>query len=696
MAFGKWNAAGYDEKAAKKLRRELSLSPLAARVLASRGYSAPELARDFLEGEAELGDPMELKGAREAAERINRAIDEGERIAVFGDYDVDGVTAAALVWSYLQSRGGDAYCSLPQRDSSGYGISREAIDNLKKSDISLIITVDNGVSARDEVEYAGTLGIDVIVCDHHLPPERLPNAVAVVNPLLEGDRSAFKDLAGVGVALKLCAAAEGCGAGELLEIYGYLAAIGTISDIMPLVGENRTIVKAGLEQLRQCDNPGLTALCESAGLDMGAMTSGDIAFGIAPRLNAAGRMDSADVALRLLITDDPEEAAEIAARLDELNQLRRDTEAAITEKIGGIIEREPSLPLKPIVIVAAQSLHHGVAGIVSAKLVERYGKPAIVISVEGGEAKGSGRSIAGFSLHEAITACSGRLIKFGGHDMAAGFTIAADDIEAFKRDIFRYCLALPNGLPLPELRVDAVADFEEIDEEAVAGLDILAPFGCKNEEPVFYTVGAEVADIAPLGERHSRVTLTKDGKKLAGAFFGRTPDEVPLKAGGLADAAYTLSIYNSARGGVVSVRYRDLRVSGVAPAAFDSIKAYNDFCAGRELCEEERRLIAPSRQAVAAVYRGLRASPADPGDYAALCSRFPLLPPGRTAAALDVLRELGLIEIKGIPGGGRVARAAENPRKNDLANSGTYIRLCGALDGVCGTEKSDIGERQTV
>ena len=696
MALGQWVLGKNDEKAVKTLCGQLSISSLAARTLIARGYTTPELAGDFLELEAPLGDAFELKDMDKAAERINQAIENAERIAVFGDYDVDGVTATALMYLFLQNSGADVVCSLPARESSGYGISKEAIDNLKKYNVDLIITVDNGVSSYEEVEYANSLGIDVVVSDHHLPPGQLPNAVAVVNPLRADDQSPFKELAGVGVALKLCAAVEGCGAGELLDIYGYLVAMGTIADIMPLVGENRTIVRAGLAQMRECENYGLVALCEAAGIDLANIEASNVAFGISPRLNAAGRMDTADTALRLLITEDEEEAAEIANRLENLNQARRDTEAEIMKKISEELEKDPSITKKPIIIIAAKDLFAGVAGIVCSRLVEQYGKPVIIISIEGADAKGSGRSVTGFSLHEAIASCADMLQKYGGHEMAAGFTLATQDTEKLKERLFDYCARQPAGVPCPVFRVDALVETGEIDETAVSGLCALAPFGNSNEEPVFGIKDAEVTDIAPMSDKHSRITLKRAGKTIAGAYFGKTPGEVVFNIGDKVDAAFLLTIYKASHKDIVSVRFRDIRSAGIADECYDSIQAYNDFCAGHAAYKENVHLIAPERDDIAVVYRKIKKMPVCISDYTELNARIKELPLGMVLTAIDIMEELGIIVVNTGENGTRMAQAQENADKNGLENSKIYNTLSEEKDGLQRTEKTDRGQRQTV
>lgn len=670
MAFSQWQVADSDPNKIEALVEALGVSRLAAVTLAARGFDSPQAAGQFIKTDVPLGDPFDMRDMDKAAERIRAAIDAEEIIAVFGDYDVDGVTATALMVQYLMGCGAHAICALPARDSAGYGLSKQAIDNLKKHGASLIITVDNGVSSFQEVAYAAELGVDIVVCDHHLPPRQLPEAVAVVDPLRADDTSAFKELAGVGVALKLAAAVEGCGVEEIMALYGYLAAIGTVSDIMPLTGENRVIVAAGLEQLRSCDSVGITALCEVCGIDPASLDTGKISFALAPRLNAAGRMGSADLALRLLLSDDVEEATEIAVQLAELNSERRSAEDEVAKKIAAILAVDREALKKPVVILAAQDLHSGVTGIVCSRLVERLGKPVVIISIEGDEGKGSGRSVAGFSLHEAIAAGSDVLMKYGGHEMAAGFTLKTADIESFRERVYAYCARQQASVPAPRMPVDAELRFVDINEDEVAGLSVLEPFGCGNETPVFCGRDLEVVDAVPLGEKHSRVTLGQGRRQLTGAVFGKPPAALPFKKGDRVDAAFVLSIYTTATRDMVSVRFKDIRRAGLGDDAYDSVAAYDEMTAGRTLCDRQLALLAPTRDDIAAVYRAVQSGGVDRFDYGALSFAFPAMPPGRAAAILDILEELSLaVSAGGFHSG---VRPTPNPKKRELRESSLF------------------------
>jgi len=409
MTYCPWRLAPQDEDAARRLAAETGMPQLVCGVLAARGYGAPEKALALCGPGGPLGDPMRLSGMPQAVARIQQAIDSGERIVVFGDYDVDGVTATALLYTYLDSAGAEVYYKLPSRGEDGYGLSEAAVELMDEKDVSLIITVDSGISAAAAVRRAKELGMDVVVTDHHLAPAELPEAAAVVDPQQPGDESGCGMLSGAGVAFKLVCALEGCDAEELLPVYGDLAAIGTVADIMPLVGENRRIVKAGLALLQETDRPGLAALIRQCGLEGKRLTAENISFALAPRLNAAGRMDDATAALELLLCEDEAQAAGLAAALEEKNAERQKTEQHIAQSVLDTIAADPSYETDRILVVWGEGYHQGVIGIVASRIVEKFGKPAVIIAVdEAGEGKGSGRSVPGISLYDAIVACAPR------------------------------------------------------------------------------------------------------------------------------------------------------------------------------------------------------------------------------------------------------------------------------------------------
>ena len=405
MAVKKWNLVRFDKAEAARLAEELKLPGLMADLLVSRGIDSAGKARAFLGGEEAFSDPMEYADMEKAVERIGRAINEEERICVYGDYDCDGVTATVLLYSYFEDCGADVLYYIPDRYSEGYGLNKKAIDRLKKAGVGLIVTVDNGISAIEEIEYAMKKGIDVIVTDHHMPRPELPGAAAVVDPHREDCGGAEKELAGVGVAFKLVCAMEGeCGE-TLIDQYGDIVALGTIADVVPLLGENRLIARKGVELIQYTDRRGMAALIRASGLDEKDITAENVSFGIAPRINSSARIGSAAEAVNLLLTEDGEYAEELTQELIRRNRVRQELEREIMAQIDEYIAQHPETLFDRVLVLSGTGWHHGVIGIVCARLVERYGKPCVLISVEGTEARGSARSVEGFSMVDAVASC---------------------------------------------------------------------------------------------------------------------------------------------------------------------------------------------------------------------------------------------------------------------------------------------------
>ena len=675
MAIKRWSFKHAKQGAAERLVAELGVSPLAAKVLAARGLDEVEAASSFLRCGSCSNDPYELKDMDKAVQRILQAVEQGEVIAVFGDYDVDGLTATTLMYRCLCSLGAQVVCALPSREGTGYGLSPETVDSLAEHGVSLIVTVDNGVSAFDEIRYAASVGIDTVVTDHHVPHECLPEAVALVNPHREDDTSAFKDLAGVGVALKVAAALQDCTVCEAVEEYGLLAAIGTIGDIMPLVSENRYIVSRGISQFAACDSPGLLALCEVAGVDPATADEGNIAYLLAPRLNAAGRMGDAELSLALLLTEDEEEARRLANELEQLNRSRREAEQEATQTVIGIISEDTRMQGEPILFISGSEFHSGVMGIVCSRLVERYNKPVIIVAIEGESAKGSGRSTGGFSLYNMIDACSDLLEKYGGHDMAAGFTLKAELLPQLRQRMMEYCRTKADEYSLPELTVDAVIEPTDVTEASVAGLRALAPYGSGNREPVFLIEEMTISGIYLLGERHTRIGLKKNGQQFYAAVFGTMPCDFPYAVGEKIDAVLSFSIYIGHNRSSVSVKVVDLASSRFTWADVDSYEQYRRFCfAGRR---NPGNMLRATREDAAVVYRALRGRSVPSAADAALAGQFGDQPLGRVLALLQVFLELELAHMT-VENGHCVIAAKPNAQKRDLMDSETFRELSGA------------------
>ena len=645
-----WNISTYDKNAASALALKTGVDDFAVLLLQSRGIKTAQAVLDFVSAaEAELSSPFLIKDMEKAAERISRAVENGEKILVFGDYDADGVTATALLSSYLEAIGADVSHRIPSRLKEGYGLSPVTAEEICRSDINLVITVDNGIASIKEAEIFKAHGIDFIVTDHHKVGEVLPDAYAVVDPHREDDTSPEENLAGVGVALKLISALEGGDSEAVFEEFGDLAAIGTIADIVPLTGENRIIVARGLGLIKNSCRPGIIKLLESAGIK-GDVSGSSVAFGIAPRINAAGRMGSAETALELLLTDDEEEAARLAEHLVSENGKRQTTESIIAGEIEEYLERNPSIRSDRVIVVAGREWHPGVIGIAASRLVEKYGRPAVVISVgEDGISRGSCRSIDGFSLYEALSFCEDTLIQFGGHTLAAGFSVQEDKIDAFRKKINSYAVTQPPFYP--SLDIDIRLNPAAIGMDILESLSYLEPFGAENPTPYFGIFGATVQTVKSIGsDKHTMLTLTKDNVSFRTVYFGQTADTFPYRTGDAVDIAVRIE-KNEFRGEVKpGIQIKDIRPAGENDRdMFFSLYVYNKFLRDEELTTEEKALICPDRAMLGNVYRFLREQKKWSFSPEILCMRtgIPYGKAGAVAVCLDALTDVGILTCDG-------------------------------------------------
>ncbi len=634
-----------DEKYKMMLAAQQKENALLAGILVARGITDPTEALTLLAGEEELTDPSLLADMDAACQRIWKAIDNGETIAVFGDYDVDGVTATALLYQHLKGMGASVKCMLPSREGDGYGLSKNAIQSMHNKGCSLIVTVDNGISAVEEAEFAASLGMDLIITDHHLPPETLPKAVAVVDPRREDDHSPFKGLCGAGVAFKLCAALDGCPPEEMLDYCGDLAAVGTVADVMPLVGENRTLVKAGLRQLQQTDRPGFGALLEEVGLAGKPVTAENISYAIAPRINAAGRMDNAVTALQLVLCEDPDRAGELAHKLNEINALRQETEQQIFKAAEELLEQQPERLDDRIMLLWGRDWHPGVIGIVASRLVERTGRPVIVVTIDAnGEGKGSGRSVQGFNLHACIGSCADLLVRYGGHAMAAGLSVREENLPELRRRLNEWAARECPVLHTPPLTCDVAIHLDRITVESVRHLDQLAPYGAENPTPVFLLQNAVVDGVYPVSEgRHSRLRLRQGNACLYAVWFGMPAEQLPYTLGDVVDGVLNLSVYESTRGAQLSGRILDLHPAGLGTELARQAALVQALRRGTPLTEEQKREITPARSHIIAVYRELQARRWHAEDLQPLCAKLGEEQTGKTLVAVTALEQVGLI-----------------------------------------------------
>lgn len=678
MILRKWEVRPLDKERAAAFAQTYGVPFFLAMLMNIRGLDDAAHLREFL-GEGEpLSDPFLLKDMDKAAARITRAVDNMEKIAVYGDYDADGVTSTAMLYSYLETRGADVIFYIPQREGEGYGMNIGAVEYLKEQGVSLIVTVDNGISSVQEVARANELGIDVVVTDHHRPQEILPDAVAVVDAYRPDDTSPYKHFSGVGIAFKLLMALED-GAGDvedLLEAYSDLAAIGTIGDIVPLTGENRTLIRAGLERLSQSDRPGVQALLENAGIAGKVLTSTNVAFTLVPRINATGRMGAPERAVRLLISGYEEEAEVLSEEICADNEERRRVEAEIAEAAFADIEAKGYMKDR-VVVVDGENWHHGVIGIVASRVTERCGKPCMIISRGETEAKGSGRSIEGFSLFEAICACGDLLIKFGGHPMAAGITLKPENIEAFRKRINRYAAEHFPQMPTQTVTLDCKLNPAALSVSMAQSLTQLEPFGNGNPQPVFGLFNMELSNVTPVGGGgHLRLTLEKNGAVITAMRFNTKPEELPYHIGDKIDLAVQLEAREFRGQPSLTVIVRDMKF-----AAFDtekniaSLASFEKWQRGEVLSAEDKNRLYPDRACLAAIYRALRTVNGKETDQVRFVSQFGKdMTLGLFKTALLVFEERGLVHSE-IADDTFTATLIETSGKTDITRSPVLLAL---------------------
>jgi single-stranded-DNA-specific exonuclease len=519
-----WLLAEHDPASVRDLAGVLGVHPLTARVLLSRGLASPDDANRFLRPALnDLHDPYRMAGMREAVGRVRQAIEKREPVLIYGDYDVDGTTSVVILKKAIELAGGSASFHVPHRLREGYGMRTEVIERAAANGVRLVISVDTGIRAQEVVRAAQGLGIDVIVTDHHLPESELPPALAVLNPNRPDCGYPEKNLCGAGVTFKLVQALLATldwtpgRLQNMLRSFLKLVAIATVADVVPLLGENRVIVKHGLEGMVKVNNPGLRALMEVSQLfDGGAPTAREIAFQIAPRINAAGRMAHAEDVIHLFLTDDLEHARKLAGQLHALNQDRQLTEAEIVKAILDECVKTPVSDGQAALVFSAAGWHRGVVGIVASRLVERFCRPVFVLSVEDGEAQGSGRSIPAFHLLEALESMRELFTRFGGHRQAAGLAMNLDRVEEFRARLNGYAGARLTPADFrPQISIDAVTSFKELYDGAAEEMLSLAPFGFGNPSPTLATMNAEICGPpAVLKEKHLRVRFRQNERTL--------------------------------------------------------------------------------------------------------------------------------------------------------------------------------------
>lgn len=685
MKYDRWNLRPPGPAGSRAELERAGLPPLCAAVLCARGVDTAPAASAFLaHGPDLLHDPFLLRGMEKAVERISRAIREQETVAVYGDYDVDGITATCLLTQFLRTLGGQVVSYIPDRTEEGYGLNNHAIDALARQGVTLIVTVDCGITAAQEVEYARALGVDVVITDHHQCKEVLPQAVAVVDPRRPDCSYPFPDLAGVGVALKLALALTApAQRPQVLLDYGELAAIGTVADVMLLQGENRALVHLGLERLAYTSRPGLQALLREAGCPRGQVpTTVTIGYGLAPRINAAGRMEQAGTALELLLTQDPQRGQELAQELCQLNRLRQAIELEIFQHCDHLLTHTPALSA-PVIVLAGEGWHQGVIGIVASRLAEKYACPAFMISLDGDKGKGSCRSFGGFNLFGALERCAPLLDSYGGHELAAGFSIRRDNIPAFRAALCQLVEEFAGHQPMESsLDVDCeIPHCSLLSNQDVESLSLLEPFGSGNPKPVFLLRSVCVLSHTDVGGgRHLKLKLRRDGVAMDAIFFSANTAACGIENGQRLDIAFTLQI-NQFRGNrTVQLQLCDLRPAPTRSQLERSL--FRRLQAGETLSPWEASLMLPQRRDFAHLWRYLEQ----------LCAAGPAQAPmdqllrqvtrsfsghrsyGKALVCLHVMDERGLIQVA-VQNQQATVRLCRPREKVDLEQAGMMRQL---------------------
>ena len=679
MKYGIWKVSQPEAGAVNALVGS-GYAPLAAMVLASRGMEDDHQARAYLDCNAPLLDPFLMTDMDKAAGRVGLAMSRGEKIAVFGDYDVDGITATCLLTDFLRRHGADAVSYIPGRLEEGYGLNPIAIHQLHDEGVKLIVTVDCGITAVSEAELCRQLGIDLVITDHHECKQTLPAAAAVVDPHRPDGGYPHKNLSGVGVAFKLASAL--CGSQEgVLEEYADMVCLGTVADVMPLQGENRVFVARGLESLAHTKRPGIAALMAECGCAPEAVSASSIGFMLAPRINAAGRMGQIDLAVELFLTDDPDKAAEAARGLCELNRQRQAVESEIYRQAVSML---PMGKPPEAIVLADESWHQGVVGIVASRIAEEYACPTFLICLDGEHGKASSRSHGGFNLFASLSALSPLLESYGGHELAAGFTISRANIPEFRRQICALAAKFyTDDVPRTVLDVDCAVSPELLTLHNVDALQMLEPCGNGCPKPMLMVKNLTIDRISMVGGgRHMRLRLCSGHTYLNAIYFSANPQTVSIQPGDLVDVAFTPQV-NEFRGTrTVQMNVIDIRPSCNAECLPDAAP-YRDMQRGN-LTAGEAAALLPDRKMLALVWRYLDAANPVQESPVCLCRKIVRwsgkpLNLGQMLTCLDIFRDVGLltvqrqhkyVSIRLTPGEG----------KADLSRSQTMQRLLHAKE----------------
>ena len=646
VKYGIWNVSKPDPQAVASLRRG-GYPELAARILASRGITDPQAAHEALDCNCPLPSPFLLTEMDVAAGRVGCAIHSHEKIAVFGDYDVDGITATCLLTDFLRSCGADCVSYIPGRLEEGYGLNPIAIQSLHDQGVKLIITVDCGITAVEEAELCRRLGMELVITDHHECNDRLPQAVAIVDPHKPGDTYPHRCLSGVALAFKLACALSG-DTEQVLESYADMVCLGTVADVIPLVGENRVFVSRGLDSLRHTKRPGLAALMKECGCDPAALNASSIGFMLAPRINAAGRMGQIDLAVDLFMTQDRDRAAQVAKGLCDLNRQRQQIESEIYRQAVSML---PQGQAPEAIVLADENWHQGVVGIVASRIAEEYACPTFLICLDGEHGKASSRSHGGFNLFASLTALSDLLESYGGHELAAGFTINRSNIPEFRKQVCALAAEFFSGETLrTSLDVDCEVPPELMTLAEFDALEILEPTGSGCPKPVLMLSGLVVDRVTMVGGgKHMRLRLRRDRQLFNAIYFSVNPDTVNLHVGEVVDVAFLPQVNCFQGDRQLQMNVTDIRPSCAAPCGTETAH-YRALLDG-SLTPDGAKLLIPSRAMLAIVWRYLASVPGNAIQESPmyLCRKIVRwsgkpLELEQLMTCLDIFRDVGLLQ----------------------------------------------------
>lgn len=670
MGFKKWKIAKINKEIAGRLAEECNIEPFLALMAYSRGHTDEFALDEFLSRDVPDFDASAFPDMEIGAKRVSDAVKSGEKILIYGDYDCDGVTSTALLYLFLKDMGADISYYIPSRANEGYGMNCDSIRKIAETGVKLIITVDNGIAAYEEIELANSLGIDTVVTDHHIPSDELPNAVAVIDPHRNDCIMDFKDFAGVGVAFALALAVSGASPEAMLSKYSDLVALGTVADVMPLKHENRSVVWYGIRKINHKASTGIKALLGVAGAKFGEITAGTLAFTAAPRINAAGRMGDASRAVEMLIADSYAKATEIAVELEDENAARQKIEQDIYKAACEIII-ENKLYNNRVIVVSGEQWHEGVLGIAAAKISETFSRPTILLSRSSANLpfKGSARTVGDFNIYDAIKSGEEFLVKFGGHDKAAGLTVESEKLSDFCNKINQFADTL--DLPINIINIDCRLNPAYVVPDLVYTLKPLEPYGTENPKPIFGLFGMTLKNVISIGNgKHIRLIAEKNNTTVAMVMFGMKKENFPFKENEILDFAVSIDLKEYQGQEQLSVFVKDVRPSGINDdEVISQLLLYEAFLKNR-LDSEDAKLLSFDRNELAIAYKAIKN-----GANTLTKLKFSVknLLQAKIFIMVDVMEELGLISTNYIMDEKYIT--LENSGKVELENSEILNKL---------------------